>query len=95
METDTEDEACGYDVPRLRGRVDEFQELAVREFIEKSLTHRQQEIVRFAEWIEVTGNERLTGAMLDRLTHKVHIIEANGESFRLKEAKRRRDSAPK
>jgi DNA replication protein DnaC len=46
----------------------------------------------FAEWIEVTGNERLTGAMLDRLTHKVHIIEANGESFRLKEAKRRRDS---
>ena len=49
----------------------------------------------FAEWIEVTGNERLTGAMLDRLTHKVHIIEANGESFRLKEAKRRRDSAKK
>ena len=49
----------------------------------------------FAEWIEVTGNERLTGAMLDRLTHKVHIIEANGESFRLKEAKRRRDSTKK
>lgn len=49
----------------------------------------------FAEWIEVTGNERLTGAMLDRLTHKVHMIEANGESFRLKEAKRRRDSAKK
>ena len=49
----------------------------------------------FAEWIEVTGNERLTGAMLDRLTHKVHMIEANGESFRLREAKRRRDSANK
>ena len=47
----------------------------------------------FAEWIEVTGNERLTGAMLDRLTHKVHIIEANGESFRLKEAKCRHQSA--
>ena len=47
----------------------------------------------FAEWIEVTGNERLTGAMLDRLTHKVHIIEANGESYRLKEAKSRRRSA--
>jgi DNA replication protein DnaC len=44
----------------------------------------------FAQWIEVTGNERLTGAMLDRLTHKVHIVEANGESFRLKEAKSRR-----
>ncbi len=49
----------------------------------------------FAEWIEVTGNERLTGAMLDRLTHKVHIIEANGESYRLKEAKKRRKSAGK
>lgn len=47
----------------------------------------------FAEWIEVTGNERLTGAMLDRLTHKVHIIEANGESFRLKEARSRWRSA--
>ena len=47
----------------------------------------------FAEWIEVTGNERLTGAMLDRLTHKVHIIEANGESFRLKEAKSRKKRA--
>lgn len=44
----------------------------------------------FAEWIEVTGNERLTGALLNRLTHKVHIIEANGESYRLKEAKSRR-----
>ena len=50
----------------------------------------------FAEWIEVTGNERLTGALLDRLTHKVHIIEANGESYRLKEAKiRQKRSAAK
>jgi DNA replication protein DnaC len=44
----------------------------------------------FSEWIEVTGNERLTGAMLDRLTHKVHIVEANGQSYRLKDAKNRR-----
>jgi DNA replication protein DnaC len=33
--------------------------------------------------------ERLTGALLDRLTHRVHIIEANGESYRLQESKRR------
>jgi len=32
---------------------------------------------------EVCGSERLTGAMLDRLTHRVHIIEANGASYRL------------
>lgn len=34
-------------------------------------------------------NERQTGALLDRLTHRVHIIEANGESYRLKSAGKR------
>ncbi len=42
----------------------------------------------FENWTEILGNERLTGALLDRLTHRVHIIEANGESFRLKSAKK-------
>jgi hypothetical protein len=36
-----------------------------------------------------TGCERLTGALIDRLTHHVHIIEANGESYRLRDAKKR------
>ncbi len=43
----------------------------------------------FEAWIEVLGSERLTGALLDRLTHRVNILEANGESYRLKEAKKR------
>lgn len=43
----------------------------------------------FEEWIEIMGSERLTGALLDRLTHRVHIVEANGPSYRLGEAKRR------
>ena len=43
----------------------------------------------FEAWTEILGNERLTGALLDRVTHRVHIIEANGESFRLKDAKKR------
>ena len=43
----------------------------------------------FENWTEVLRSERLTGAMLDRLTHRVHILEANGESFRLKDAKKR------
>ena len=38
----------------------------------------------FDEWTEVFGSERLTGALLDRLTHHVHIMEMNGESYRLK-----------
>ena len=43
----------------------------------------------FENWTEVCGSERLTGAMLDRLTHKVHIIEANGASYRLEQSRRR------
>jgi DNA replication protein DnaC len=37
----------------------------------------------FDEWTRVFGSERLTGALLDRLTHHVHILEMNGESYRL------------
>ena len=43
----------------------------------------------FESWTEVLGCERLTGALLDRLTHRVHIMEANGPSYRLRESKRR------
>jgi hypothetical protein len=44
-------------------------------------------------WVEVLGSERLTGATLDRLTHRCHIIESNGESHRLKDARKRRSTA--
>ncbi len=43
----------------------------------------------FENWVEVMGTERLTGALLDRLTHRVHILEANGESYRLRQAQKR------
>jgi len=43
----------------------------------------------FEQWTEVMGSERLTGALLDRLTHRVTILEANGESYRLQDSKRR------
>ena len=41
----------------------------------------------FDEWTGVFGSERLTGALLDRLTHHVHILEMNGESYRLKHSR--------
>ncbi len=44
----------------------------------------------FDEWTDTFGSERLTGALLDRLTHHVHILEMNGDSFRLKHSKKRR-----
>ena len=43
----------------------------------------------FENWTEVCGSERLTGAMLDRLAHRVHIIEANGASYRLEQSRKR------
>lgn len=51
----------------------------------------------FEQWTEVLGSQRLVGATLDRLTHRCHILEASGESFRLQDAKRRlrRGSEPR
>lgn len=46
----------------------------------------------FADWTSVFGSERLTGALLDRLTHHVHILEMNGDSYRLKQSKARRSA---
>ena len=47
----------------------------------------------FNEWTEIFGSERLTGALLDRLTHHVHILELNGESYRLEHSKKARQPA--
>jgi DNA replication protein DnaC len=41
--------------------------------------------LKFADWIQVFGDERLTAALLDRLTHHAHIIELVGESFRFRQ----------
>ena len=48
----------------------------------------------FEDWKSVLGSERLTGALLDRLTHHVSILTMNGDSYRLKQSVgRRRTSA--
>ena len=44
----------------------------------------------FQEWTEILGSERLTGALLDRLTHHVHLLEMNGDSYRLKQSRKKR-----
>lgn len=41
--------------------------------------------LKFADWVQVFGNERLTAALLDRLTHHAHILELVGESFRFRQ----------
>ena len=47
----------------------------------------------FEEWTETFGSERLTGALLDRLTHHVSILEMNGDSYRLCESRARKAKA--
>ncbi len=44
----------------------------------------------FEDWTTVLGSERLTGALLDRLTHHVQILTMNGDSYRLKQSTGRR-----
>lgn len=46
----------------------------------------------FDEWTSVFGSQRLTGALLDRLTHHVHILEMNGDSYRLAPARKERQT---
>lgn len=41
--------------------------------------------LQFANWIQLFGDERLTAALLDRLTHHAHIVELSGESFRFRQ----------
>ena len=49
----------------------------------------QEQMVFPGPWTETFGTERLTGALLDRLTHHIHILEMNGESFRLNHSRSR------
>ena len=40
----------------------------------------------FSDWGQVFQGERMTAALLDRLTHRCHIFERNGESYRFRES---------
>ena len=60
-----------------------FQVLAAR--------HEQRSVIitsnlGFADWTQVFGEPTLTAALLDRLTHKAHIVTCDWESYRLKES---------
>jgi DNA replication protein DnaC len=41
--------------------------------------------LKFADWVQVFGDERLTAALLDRLTHHAHLLELVGESYRFRQ----------
>ena len=47
--------------------------------------------LEFSQWAEVFGDERMTAALLDRLTHRAHILVLNGESYRFREGMRKQE----
>jgi DNA replication protein DnaC len=49
----------------------------------------------FADWTQVFGKPTLTAALLDRLTHKAHIVTCDWESFRLQESLKVKGEAAK
>jgi DNA replication protein DnaC len=49
----------------------------------------------FGEWGQVFQGERMTAALLDRLTHRRHIFEMNGESYRFRESMKAKKEPPK
>ncbi len=46
----------------------------------------------FGDWGQVFQGERMTAALLDRLTHRCHIFEMNGESYRFRESMKAKKS---
>lgn len=49
----------------------------------------------FGDWTQVFGDPNMTAALLDRLTHRAHIIECTWESYRLKQSVKTRGSMRK
>jgi DNA replication protein DnaC len=49
--------------------------------------------LKFGDWTQVFGDERLTLALLDRLTHRAHIIEFVGESYRFRQRLQQQQAA--
>lgn len=42
--------------------------------------------LEFTEWTSIFGDEKMTAALLDRLTHRSHILLLNGESYRFRQS---------
>ncbi|MED3648842.1 ATP-binding protein [Halalkalibacterium halodurans] len=49
--------------------------------------------LEFPEWTNVFGDEKMTAALLDRLTHRSHIHLLNGESYRFRQSMKHQESA--
>ena len=78
----------GY-VPLTKSAAELFFEVFSRRYEQRSIMLTSN--LPFNEWTQTFGSDRLTGALLDRLTHHVHIVELNGESYRLQGKRKSRN----
>jgi DNA replication protein DnaC len=49
--------------------------------------------LEFTEWTSIFGDEKMTAALLDRLTHRAHILLLNGESYRFRQSLKNREES--
>lgn len=49
----------------------------------------------FGDWTQIFGDANLTAALLDRITHKAHVISCTWESYRLKETLKNKNRSSK
>jgi DNA replication protein DnaC len=49
--------------------------------------------LEFTEWTSIFGDEKMTAALLDRLTNKAHILLLNGESYRFRQSMKQKDES--
>lgn len=49
--------------------------------------------LEFTEWTSIFGEEKMTAALLDRLTHRAHIFLLNGESYRFRQSMKVRNES--
>jgi DNA replication protein DnaC len=54
----------------------------------------RQSNLPFSEWGSVFQGERMTAALLDRLTHRCHLFDMHGESYRFRESMRTQAERP-
>jgi DNA replication protein DnaC len=67
-----------------------FNHLSLRTGIKSTIITSNQS---FEKWNDIFGKDAvLTAALLDRLTHKAHLVNMNGKSYRMKETKKLLDT---